>query len=1563
MANIFDQIAGGNFIDENNEVVDVMTEAVDIDRVSFSYDKFVNKQVLLPQGKPIGRGNICFLYSHNMDESIELMTQKTNFIGKNYRQYYRNFYYNGKLYNRVFRIKEREKRLEQYELLKKESIKGIIRPDMVLNKNTYYDLYKYIEIFNNICGKLSVKLFVTHYWAFFSGILKDDLGMPSPRKTVLVDLTKFPIGGTLKKNLENPLYLIYWTMSRVQVALSYFKDLNVDFLFFNGRKFLVFNPSKHAEKANATEINRFKTEMMKMMRGISSDEMIKVASDESKMDQQEISTNAAADVISVLEPAEVAEPITTNDQLVKVTQVSDIEKKIIIDADKKTSAVMNAVDTVKKASEDKPEDKKQKINNKVNDQAADEVSTNIKKELEEERDKLKEIYNQTRRDLPKKSESSTARDKMLREEQKNIVVGNMTIAELNKIKADNIPVPVNDVSKAVDTINDNMKQIRFENLDNLYNDKVMKKDIVNAVLSLNDKSIPIFIRDVKVEDSSDELNYKDTYTIHLEDGNRKRHTIKIDIPKFIDGQILYLGGNKKLLKHQSFYLPVVKISPTMVQIVSNYSKMTLERKEAKATGGIERLKKIVVKNENCRKLFEIGNVYPNNGDYVTTIEYDQLSKSFISYKSGNTHIFFNQPDAQKYMDKHEIRDKENKLFIGVYKGENCFIDIDTQRDKNEKTIVDIIVDTLPKDISDEFMTTKSPNQLIFATVRVMNKPIAVGMLIGLWEGLTTLFKKMKLDYRLEDKVPKQLQPNEDFLKFKDCVLVYKTDIPTDLIMNGFKKVNTGQYNIIEMDEKYPYVEYMKSKYGQANIENALMNFYEFMIDNITLEIIMQLDLPRDIVSLMIYAIKLLADSRFVPEINQNLSRIRCGEVVPAILYSKIAKAYVDYRNSNGRKKYSIPQNAVIKDLLSLGTVEDYSILNPTLEMDQKHAVSSKGFNGVNLDDSYTIPRRSYDPSMIGIISPSTSPDGQCGIARHLSLEPNITNLRGFTEDKWERQDELKDVNVFCPSELTMPLAASVDDPSRLGHAQKQSSHVIPVKKSSPVLISNGVEDVVRFHVSKSFAINAEEDGEIVDYDENSKIMIARYKSGKCQAIDLNPQIVKNSGGGFYLSNKLATTFKVGDKFKKNECLAYHKDYFTNSRYNNARMNMGPLVKVALMSTYNTYEDGTMITEKFSEDASTEMVFSKDAVIGKNSNVFYMVKKGQEVSVGDPLIRFDTSYEDETVNSLLAGLSQTEKDNILESARNEIKSKYSGVIEDIKIYSTVDLDEMNPSLRKIVSAYYKEINQKKAFLEKYDNSENPSAIMKCGIMVTDASHKVKPDRYGNIRGNKVEDSVLIQFYIKHGEPLEVGSKIANFSALKNTVGEICPKGYEPYSEFRPDEEIGTCIASNSILNRMVPSIFLLTLGNKCIIELKRSLKELNMDRAKMEALIYKFFTAFDKTGANTKRYKELFQPMSDTQFKSYFKGFFEDEDAYLILSVVDYERTIRMEDIERAAKVINIPLFEYVYLPHLSMDKKHVVVTPERVPVGYINEKRTQQTVELISVILLSLEKYSFQGCL
>ena len=215
--------------------------------------------------------------------------------------------------------------------------------------------------------------------------------------------------------------------------------------------------------------------------------------------------------------------------------------------------------------------------------------------------------------------------------------------------------------------------------------------------------------------------------------------------------------------------------------------------------------------------------------------------------------------------------------------------------------------------------------------------------------------------------------------------------------------------------------------------------------------------------------------------------------------------------------------------------------------------------------------------------------------------------------------------------------------------------------------------------------------------------------------------------------------------------------------------MGTLAKVAIMSTYNTYEDGTFITKKLSRDASTEMCFAKKVVIGKNANVDKIVNIGDKIEIGDTLISFDTSFEDESINSLLANMSEKDKTNILAASKNNIQSKVSGVIEEIKIYATVDLDEMSPTLKQIVSAYYSKINEKKRFLNKYD-PDNANSTVKCGVMVTDTSKKIEPNMYGVIKGENVDDGVLFEFYIKHEEPLEVGSKIANFTKM---CGEVKP----------------------------------------------------------------------------------------------------------------------------------------------------------------------------------------------
>lgn len=118
----------------------------------------------------------------------------------------------------------------------------------------------------------------------------------------------------------------------------------------------------------------------------------------------------------------------------------------------------------------------------------------------------------------------------------------------------------------------------------------------------------------------------------------------------------------------------------------------------------------------------------------------------------------------------------------------------------------------------------------------------------------------------------------------------------------------------------------------------------------------------------------------------------------------------------------------------------------------------------------------------------------------------------------------------------------------------------------------------------------------------------------------------------------------------------------------------------------------------------------------------------------------------------------------------------------------------------------------------------------------------------------------------------------------------------------------------------------------------------LKRKKMESLIYETFDKLDKTHRNTENYKEAFSNMTDSQFDKFFRELFSNPYAYLILTIIDYEIDLKLEDIEDAAKVLNIPLFEKVAFPHYTLDNNNVIVTKEAVPVGYCHVKRTQQTL-------------------
>lgn len=101
---------------------------------------------------------------------------------------------------------------------------------------------------------------------------------------------------------------------------------------------------------------------------------------------------------------------------------------------------------------------------------------------------------------------------------------------------------------------------------------------------------------------------------------------------------------------------------------------------------------------------------------------------------------------------------------------------------------------------------------------------------------------------------------------------------------------------------------------------------------------------------------------------------------------------------------------------------------------------------------------------------------------------------------------------------------------------------------------------------------------------------------------------------------------------------------------------------------------------------------------------------------------------------------------------------------------------------------------------------------------------------------------------------------------------------------------------------------------------------------------------DPTGDNTKIYEEFFGNMTDDQFDKYMIEFFNNPKANIYLEIVEFERELTLENIEKYAKKIGVPLMETIAIPYLTGDPDNVVVSPEPVPVGYIHAKRLQQTV-------------------
>lgn len=997
-----------------------------------------------------------------------------------------------------------------------------------------------------------------------------------------------------------------------------------------------------------------------------------------------------------------------------------------------------------------------------------------------------------------------------------------------------------DYSSTITTNNPYIKSSKYANFDKSYNDKKYKKDLNNAVAALSDADIKVFIESIEEEDTSDVFNQKKTLTYHLRDELNHTHTVKFDVPIIIDDCYIYMGGSKKLIMKQRIFKPIVKIGPDQVQICTMYNKCTVFRQGRAVDSKTAAVKKELTTNEKYHVKY--GNAKVKNTKYKTTLDFDYMSKSITKFNIGNNKFVLDIDELIGILREHGVNVSEFEEGKAVPVGYNVSGSKYTPIILGD-SFTDMLYDMMPESDRANIKYTKTgQSQFAYARVKVLNKHIPVILFLLFCKGFSSVMETTEIKYKVfenETAVKKEYGKDYGFthglITLKDCVVAWeKYPYENQLLLNGLYGLPLEEYTLAELESKDTYIDMLPMYYASANQAMNLDQFKDFLIDPKTKEILTDFNLPTDIVGVFFYTCKLLVNNQYASPNDLINMRVRGNEVISQIAYQCVVNAYGNYRKSAYRKnptKISVNPNCVMSALATASLIEDESILNPVMTLDKTHNVnikastSAKGISltGINKTDGYTMAKRAYDDSMVGVFAATTDHAANNGIIRLLTLEPNITSTNGYIDiTPMSEVNDLNMAQLMTPAELLTPGSMRHDDPQRTGMMRGQTSHMVLTDDMTPVLIGNKVESIVPYHMHNEFCFVAKQDGKVID--EQDGVYIIEYKDGTHDSFDSNPLIRKNSSDGMYVEIAFDTNLKVGNTFKKNEVLAAEKRAFTkNSDDIGASMNIGVLAKVAITSIDDILEDSEPMTKSLSERLGYYAIVKKTKALPANAKIDRMVKIGDHVEIGDPLIVYDNHNGDEEVARFLEEYSKALGEHdlqeaIVESNSTTMKATDSGEILDIKMYYTVDISELSPSIQKLVKSYNQKIDKKDKFLEKYKN-EGDNKYYKCGQLLTETSEK-SDTFYGKVKGEEVGDGILIEIYIKHKDIIKKGDKTTNFCALKGVVSHVIEEGQEPWSEFRPDEEVSAFISPLSILARKTPSVYTNLFGNKILIELKR-----------------------------------------------------------------------------------------------------------------------------------------------
>ena len=1288
--------------------------------------------------------------------------------------------------------------------------------DKYKNKNIYVDNHIYNKIFT-MSETYNRDKAIDLLYALFDRFINNPNYKGYTKKTVLIPVNEWagdiPTTSLFEFSKSiNPFSMIVRLFKKPKENLD--KLSGMDFIFIGNNSWFKMK----MEDLDMKNLNLFKTNILKIRNN-------DIVEDNIPEDKDDIKTR----LISKIEDL-------TGIEVNNVSRVQDVDPTVPIKAEVKdqpklivAKGITGADQVIDPTKIEKPTE------DKINQSVENIVDyTKNAEEAEKEMDNsvdLKELILQAKNDqddtfkisATRKARMDDLNDKFLKEK-----IANSTIAEL--VATEDTPLQSTDLSKNVETIDDEWANLKKPNFEADYN---IDADIMKCLHSLSqNKDVPMSVIDVSMEDRSTSEDSIITYTVHLEDSLGKRHTLRFDMPKIINKRFLRLRGNDKIIPGQLINLPIIKTDEDTVQVVSNYNKIFITRygqvgKINQSTNALIRaltkLKennyKLEIKDDNdipTPSKIDLGNNAKISAKYELPAEYVELSKIFNKITTTDGRVYyFNRDELIHKLEEKKVKVESDQGFmvVGITK-DNRSITVP------EEGVSSSLINHLG--IHKYAYTFMKPGaRMTYSQASILNSKIPLIVVMAYTAGLTGALNAAGIEYNLSEKRPTN---TKNYFRFNDGFLSFNDSYAPDaaLLVNGLAVINTQEYSLTDIDTKAMWLDVLDD-FGGRNRADGLDSFANLMMDPITVEVCKTYKLPTDYIEVLAYASSLLTTNKFNRHTDITGNRFRTNERLVHFLYKALATSYGMYlreiKNNHKDAKMTMKQSAVIDMALSDVTTSDLSKLSPLLELESANTVTFKGLSGMNSDRSYSLDKRTYDNTMINKLSMSTGFSATVGINRQATINMGIESTKGYIKSGGEL-DRMSDANTLSITEALTPFGTTRDDPFRTAMTFIQTSkHGMRTNSQDPLLVTNGADQALPYLTSDTFAHKTKWDAIVEEVNDDYMIIANKSNRNEKEFIDLREKVEKNSDGGFFITIKLdlAKNYKKGQTIKPGEIIAYDKDSYSDKvGVGNLAYNIGTLTKVAIMHTDKGFEDSAIISQDLSEKMASEIVLQVDVLMDAKDIDIQCVEIGKPLHEGEVIMSYRAALEDQDatdiINKMVSKNAGAESKELMdEIGKIKVKSKVTGKLQDIKIYSTIPTSEMSKSLAAFVNKYNAPVDKMK------------SKLSKLGIDASQYGTSGVLPAVGKLK--HAEGKVLVEFYIKYYDKMSVGDKLVYFSALKGVVKEIFPEGKEPYSEYRPEEKVHSFLPVGSVNARMVTSVLTLGAINKVLIELDRHVKDI------------------------------------------------------------------------------------------------------------------------------------------